>query len=285
MENSTLENYTGCLLGGAVDDALGAPVEFLSLRQILNRYGEEGILGYVEFTDGVGRITDDTQMTLFTAEALLHTMNRATQRGIWGAYLQIAHDSYLRWLFTQNEPMPRLDENRPPMTGWMIEQREFYHRRAPGNTCLSALRSGICGTMEFPINNSKGCGGIMRVAPVGLIKSFKPANAFQYGAELAAITHGHPSGYLSAGAFAAIIAYIRDGFLLKNAVMGALNLLKKYPSHKETSRALLNAVGLSETTEPTFENIKKWAKAGLVKRRWPSRFFVPSITQTILKKR
>ena len=52
--------------------------------------------------------------------------------------------------------------------GGILAQRELYARRAPGTTCLSALRSGRMGTMEEPINDSKGCGGVMRVAPVGL---------------------------------------------------------------------------------------------------------------------
>ena len=45
---------------------------------------------------------------------------------------------------------------------------ELYSRRAPGGTCLSAIIQGNPGSVNNPINNSKGCGGIMRVAPLAL---------------------------------------------------------------------------------------------------------------------
>lgn len=68
----------GSLLGGAIGDALGNPVEFLSLAGIRRAYGEDGIRGLVADADGtVGRITDDTQMTLFTAEGLIRDAVRA----------------------------------------------------------------------------------------------------------------------------------------------------------------------------------------------------------------
>lgn len=143
------------------------------------------------------------------------------------------------------------------LDGWGIKQRELYKRRAPGNTCLSALQSGKRGTIGKRINDSKGCGGVMRVAPVGLIKSFKPEDAFQYGAELAAITHTHPSGYLSAGALAAIIAYIRDGYSLMSSVTHALGILEKWENHEETSRAVKNAIQHYHNSRPTFENVEK----------------------------
>ena len=74
----------------------------------------------------------------------------------------------------------------------------------PGNTCLSALRGEEMGELQRPLNNSKGCGGVMRVAPVGLVAD-DDEQAFNLGCGAAAITHGHPSGYYSAGCFAAII--------------------------------------------------------------------------------
>ena len=94
-------HYVGCLIGGAIGDALGASIEFMSMSEIEGRFGKDGIIEYVEFQDGHGEITDDTQMTLFTAEALLRAELRTQMKGIGGAYPHIAHCSYLRWLKTQ----------------------------------------------------------------------------------------------------------------------------------------------------------------------------------------
>ena len=202
MNQSDFEKYTGCLLGGAVGDALGAPVEFMTAADIRAKYGSGGVTTYVEFPDGHGEFTDDTQMTLFTAEAVLRTVHREVLRGISGAYLEIAYHSYLRWLSSQGITIPNdniINDDFPTLSGWLIKEQGLFKQRAPGNTCLRALRSGAAGSIERPLNNSKGCGGIMRVAPLGLFFNDSPEDAFKHGSDAAAITHGHPSGYLSAG--------------------------------------------------------------------------------------
>jgi ADP-ribosylglycohydrolase len=103
---------------------------------------------------------------------------------------------------------------------------EMHVRRAPGITCLKALQSNRCGTPQEPINNSKGCGCVMRMAPAGLY--FDPDAAFEKGVEFAAITHGHPVGYLSAGAFSYLISNIMDDFSLQKAVENTLQKLAQY---------------------------------------------------------
>ncbi|MGB8841599.1 MAG: ADP-ribosylglycohydrolase family protein [Aliidongia sp.] len=60
--------FRGCLLGGAVGDALGAPVEFMTSAGIAGHFGQQGIRDFVPAYGRRGAITDDTQMTLFTAE-------------------------------------------------------------------------------------------------------------------------------------------------------------------------------------------------------------------------
>ena len=78
-----LNQYKGCLIGGAVGDALGYAVEFLSAADIFKKYGENGITEY-ELRHGAAEISDDTQMTLFTATGLLVGTTRGMTRGIMG---------------------------------------------------------------------------------------------------------------------------------------------------------------------------------------------------------
>jgi ADP-ribosylglycohydrolase len=123
------DRYRGCLLGGGVGDALGAGIEFLSLAEIRQRYGPAGVTGYVPAYGRAGTITDDTQMTLFTAEGLLRDRHqppgsRDPAAALWRAYQ--------RWLSTQYGE---------PAEGWLSSQESLHHRRAPGTTCLSALPS------------------------------------------------------------------------------------------------------------------------------------------------
>ena len=257
MTKLNLDHYTGCLLGGAIGDALGFPVEFLSISQIIKNYGDEGIRDFEELDEGMGRFTDDTQMTLFTAEGLLRSLHRAATRGIGGNFLQITHHSYLRWLHSQGQKLPVPQHGKLNLDGWLLGNRILFRKMAPGTTCLDALRTGRCGTIERPINNSKGCGGIMRVAPVGLLFTNDAEEAFMTGANVAAITHGHPGGYLPAGAFASIISLLNQGETLEQAITLSLKILEKWQNHEDTLFAIRKAIDLFEISGPSFKSVEK----------------------------
>ena len=250
-------NYVGCIIGGAIGDALGAPTEFKSLYSLQEPYGPNGANDYIEFEDGKGEITDDTQMLLFTAEGLLRAYNRALERGIGGAYLQFCYEAYLRWLHTQNDWHSEKALKKVNIDGWLVNQEFLYKRRAPGQTCLTALRSKKMGTIAHPINDSKGCGGVMRVAPVGLIYANSAETAFKMGAEIAAITHSHPSGYLSSGYLASLIFLINRGITLNDAITICLELLAQYPNHEETRDAINDALTLHKQGEPDYIKVNK----------------------------
>lgn len=199
-----LEKIKGCMFGGAVGDALGYPVEFRRVQDIFTIYGEAGICNYELFHD-IAYISDDTQMTLFTANGLLAGYTRVCLRGIMGQWQEYVKMAYKNWLQTQDR---NYESENQIIHCWLMNYEEFYNNRAPGNTCLSALYEEG-GSISNKINYSKGCGGIMRVAPVGLyltkhIKSIKEID--MVGAEVAAITHSHPLGYIPAATLTHIIA-------------------------------------------------------------------------------
>ena len=84
-EEIILDKIKGSLFGGAMGDALGYPVEFMSESQITSKYGLGGITEY-EFGTASGQalISDDTQMTLFTEKGILVGETRLRMRGIGG---------------------------------------------------------------------------------------------------------------------------------------------------------------------------------------------------------
>lgn len=252
--------FLGCLLGGAVGDALGAPVEFMKRTEILRRFGPKGITQYAPAYGGFGTITDDTQMTLFTAEGLIRGWVRGCFKGIT-TYPGVTAHAYLRWLQTQGE-RPSCDinfgANEP---GWLFQQRQLHSRRAPGNTCLSALRA--MGSLGEPArNDSKGCGGVMRVAPVGLFswrlrQHELPQDAFRLGTELAALTHGHPTGSLTGGVLAVLILALTDGASLPDALAASKAILRAESRHEETLRAIELAENLAASGLPHEEAIAR----------------------------
>ena len=255
--------FLGCLLGGAVGDALGAPVEFMRRSEILNTFGPDGITKFAPAYGGLGIITDDTQMTLFTAEGLLRAHHRYCARGMC-SWSGVVASAYTRWLRTQGE-QPSQEINRHWQSydeGWLFQQQSLHKRRAPGNTCLSALKA--MKTFGDPAHNdSKGCGGVMRVAPVGLMAWNKKRGsenaraAFDMGTELAALTHGHPTGALTGGVLAVLVLALTDGASLQEGLTTATALLKNRERHEETLRAIETAEEFAASTLPPHEAIAK----------------------------
>lgn len=240
-----INHFTGCLLGGAIGDALGAPIEFESISEIRRKYGPMGIQGYVEFnSQNLAEFTDDTQMTLFTAEGILAAV---AKDGLINpeTFSPCIYLSYLRWFITQNNTYDSHSTSIP--NSYLLNQKDLWKQKAPGLTCLSALRSGKAGSIDHPLNHSKGCGGVMRVAPVGLVLDAARfgKKAFEVGCQAAALTHGHVSGYLPAGFLAQWIAFIISGYTVDQAIRHSLDILSSFPGHSETTYILQKVLSLA----------------------------------------
>ncbi|MFC7330621.1 ADP-ribosylglycohydrolase family protein [Marinactinospora rubrisoli] len=246
----------GCLLGGAVGDALGAPVEFTGLAAIRERFGAAGVR---EFTGGVhGAITDDTQMTLWTVEGLIRAGVRR-DRGLGFNPVGPVHHAYFRWYDTQVLAGPPARGG-----GWLQDERWLYARRAPGNTCMGALGRDAPHFGAAAANDSKGCGGVMRSAPFGLLPYWRnsgPAEpdrlAFQWAADAAGLTHGHPTGKLASGALAVLIARLVAGAGLEAALDAAMTELAAHEHHEETTRALRHARAAAADRPATAETVEE----------------------------
>ena len=212
--------FRGCLIGGAAGDALGYAVEFMGEETIFLRHGPGGIAEY-ELSDGRALISDDTQMTLFTAAGLLAHRALSSHDLPTG----LVNESYKDWLVTQRGRYP-LKPGR--YVSWLMKETDLFSPRAPGNTCLAALRAGGGGAPDDPINDSKGCGGVMRAAPAGLIyvgEAGKAADAARLGAGVAALTHGHPLAWLPGAALAAIVYEVARGEAVGDASARALDII------------------------------------------------------------
>ena len=234
------DKFRGCLIGGAAGDALGYAVEFMREGEIFSKYGEHGITEY-QLTKGTALISDDTQMTLFTATGLLLGTAGRMAPGGKDSYAGCINDSYLDWLKTQEQRYP-LPEG--PHASWLVNEPGLFSPRAPGISCLSALHAGGNGTPEKPVNNSKGCGGVMRVAPIGLYfndRDMDIREICRIGAEAAALTHGHPLGWMPAAALVQIIHEIsQDNASPLEAAQHTLKAISEsYPESKERDTLIL----------------------------------------------
>ena len=277
----------GSLMAGAAGDALGYPVEFMSRNAILARYGDRGITEFKLDSDGKALVSDDTQMTLFTANGMLMGLTRGCMRGIGGDPKDYVGGAYIDWYYTQT--VNKVSERDDFHYTWLRDLPELAHRRAPGITCLNACESLLA--HRDVENNSKGCGGIMRVAPMGLLDaSFKESggSGFYYktvylaeaGAHIARVTHLHPLGYLPAALMTlllsrivpltpdevkeSIIDIINDGLDVMMNMYG-----NDYAKYKKYLRALtLKAVNLAHSNISDIQAIMQLGEGWTAEEAW-----------------
>ena len=218
QRHPTRAQFRAVLLGVAIGDALGAPVEFLSLERILATYGSDGVTDLEPWdSHPAGSYTDDTQMTIATALGTL----AAVRAGAFGTSDEAAPyvwQAYLDWYETQNDPA---------------------NRRGPGTTCTSALAGGVMGTAEEAVNDSKGCGTIMRIAPCALLY---PDDPYHWASVCSAMTHGHDTGFVAAAAFAEILHRVLLGEALDVAIRATLGVLVEVGEAARETRDVLQQV-------------------------------------------
>lgn len=233
------ERVRGSLLGGAVGDALGAGVELDGLAGIRAQHGPGGVTGMTRAYGVLGAITDDTQMTLFTAEGLLRGQRGDVTVELWRAYS--------RWLSTQGFDPGRDVGSR----SGLVREPVLQAVRGPGNACLSGLQQPSMGTRAAPANpDSKGCGTVMRSAPFGWLGG--DANqAWELAIDGAVLTHGHPTARFAAAAMAVLVHALVGGQPLPVAVDDVCDRLDAAgPGADETLQALRAAVAADGPPTP-----------------------------------
>lgn len=257
---NTLSRVRGSIIAGAIGDALGNPVEFISHRSILTTYGSQGITQFdthPRWTDASGKavFTDDTQMTLFTAEGLLNADRTHSDA------ITAITEAYLEWFGTQTG-----HKSEEHHHGTLRDLDALNVRRAPGNTCLTALASLWCG--KQPHNDSKGCGGVMRIAPIPLFAAthhMSIEEADKMSADAAKVTHLHPLGYIPAALMSHVIyravaeAQPTRERLIEWIKEGCDTLPQLFVSHAHDvaimQRLALQAIELAENDRPDIDNI------------------------------
>lgn len=173
----------GMLLGLALGDALGYPVEFLSLERIRQQYGKQGITT----PPNPALYTDDTQMSIALAEALI-----AAGEGDLETLMAAVGQGFIAWLHSQDDPA---------------------QRRAPGRTCITGVQNYAAGIpwQASGVAGSKGCGSAMRVAPIGYLYQDDQEKLKAVALASGIITHGHPAAQAASIAAAYMVKLALDG--------------------------------------------------------------------------
>ena len=200
--SNSADYQRGCLLGGAVGDALGAPLQFFSRDDILLQYGDDGLLDYAPIYGRTGAITDDTQLAMFTAEGLLR-YRVASANGEQPHVLNFVHCADLRWLATQSSTTPATQER-----SFLLSERGMYARRAARDSFAAALSRYSKIGESVAENRSQFGVGLCRIAPLALHlvsderKFWGEAvrtEMFALSVNVCALSDGHPNGKMAGG--------------------------------------------------------------------------------------
>ncbi|MEV5883294.1 ADP-ribosylglycohydrolase family protein [Streptomyces sp. NPDC052020] len=235
------ERITGALVGAAVGDALGGPVEGYSPEQILERHGGRvhGVVGpwhgdawrtarpVAPYHKGDGHVTDDTLMT----HALVRVYT--TVRDHLDAYAIAGH--LVPDLMTNPRWIPELEAEALPL------QRIFLAEK----WLVARLHYGHADPREAGVGNIVNCGAAMYMAPVGLVNAAHPAGAY---AEALDIAGAHQSSYgrEAAGVFAAAVAAACAPGATPDSVVAACLSLAKDGTRTAIERVCETAAGHSD---------------------------------------
>ncbi len=234
------ERVPGIVLGAAIGDALGYPVEFASMAAIRKRFGDAGITGYVDFRLEQGRrfapYSDDTQLALVVLETLL-----ASQQ--MGADLNA----------TMNMMACRL-------VSWA--NNPLGGHRSPGAACLAgcdALAAGVPWHLAGA-KTAGGCGSVMRVYPFALVFCDDPKRAESWAVAHSKLTHRSPIAFATCAAFVrGMLALLHDATPIELGEVMAVAAERYDPGTAKRLRCALNAALTREPPEIVLSRYLGWA--------------------------
>ncbi len=250
------DRIRGAMIGCAAGDALGYPVEALSEAAIVERYSLRGITDYDLDENGTARITADTQLMLLSANGILFAHTRGALRGIMAPVYQYFDAFYMDWYRLQTTE--RASRSR---VGWISAYPSLSAQRAPSPTSTRVFSSKKFGSMDEPVNDSKGSGCLLRTFPIGLSYFRDPAHVLDLAANTAALTHGHELAWMSSAALALIVSHIIHTELpITEAVNKTLPVLHEtFPDSRKTvnalSRTIRSAVSLASSASSDLDAI------------------------------
>ncbi|MCY4073354.1 MAG: ADP-ribosylglycohydrolase family protein [Chloroflexi bacterium] len=193
IEDSRLyDKVCGCLYGGAVGDAIGAPAEGRMPADIQARYGYitdfvEGWDGPSDIGKGDGRYTDDSHMVQLLSRCYIEEGDHLDAYSFAQRIVPLIADED-RWIPERGCNMKLVD-------------RLFY----PEKWLLMRLRLANAEPRRGGIGNMVNCGAAMYAAPVGIVNAGDPENAYREAVDVFS-AHQQSFGLEAAAVMATAVA-------------------------------------------------------------------------------
>ena len=250
---SKLDAYRGCLLGLAVGDAMGMPVDDMRWAEIEENYGPRGLLGYDPGSD-YAEITSYTQVCAYICNALLLSVSR----GKGDQKLEYVKLGLREW--TRSQQFARDPERS---FCWVAKLPGLRRRHCRDARMLDTLRLWFNGIPQPGGNQYNTPGSLTSAIAVGMFfheQRMQPMQVGELAAQIVSLTHGDPHAFLSA----AVLAYAITGILhepelpLADQFRSAISVMfhqfkETYPQAKTVAATLSAAVERAQGAEPMDE--------------------------------
>ena len=245
-----LDAYRGCLLGLAVGDAMGMPVDDMTWGEIQESYGPHGLLGY-DLRSDFAEITSYTQVAAYICNALLLSISRS--KG--DQHLDFVKLGLKEW--TRSQQFARDPEGS---YCWVAKLSAFRRRHCRDARMLDTLRLAAMGFPEKGPNKYNTPGSLTSAIAVGMFynpQRMTPPQIGELATKIVRLTHGDPTAFLSA----AVLAYAITGILLEpdmpldaqfTAAISAMDhqFRSKYSEAYTVAATLSAAVERAKAAEP-----------------------------------
>lgn len=248
---SKRDAYRGCLLGLAIGDAMGYPVDTKTWSQIQEDYGPYGLMGY-DLRNGYAEVSSHTQLAAFSCNGLLLGLTRGQLLGKMAPFVRYVGLSQQEWAIGQR----RYDQPSRNHC-WVFRISDLRHRHCTDTRMVETLNRGKLGSLEDPINKYDTPASLACAISAGLFADLGKQDQEEIdrlGAESVALTHGHPLSFLPG----AMVAHLISSCLrqpekpLKKLVREALaalqqQFIREYPRMVSQITALVEqAVSMAE---------------------------------------
>lgn len=242
--------YRGCLLGMAIGDAMGYPVDSLSIQEIRRNYGPNGLMGY-DLVNGYADVTSYTQLAAFACNGLLLALTRGQMTGKMAPLVKYVGLSCREWVASQRP------WGRPEVTFcWLLQQPEICRRHCMDTRMMDTLNRKVQGSMEAPVNSFVSPGSLTTAIGVGLFyrkDRVEQEEIDRLGAETVALSHGGSLAFLSGAVLAHMVSrcLYEPEIPMKKLVLEAVDAVKAQFGHQysqcyELGNLLTMAVHLSD---------------------------------------
>ena len=237
-----IDKFCGMLLGQAAGDALGAPLDALSVAMMKRQFGPFGLRTPVRSpkTSFLALLSPNTQMMLATADGLLWASAKKIDR------TEGLYRGYMRWYYGQTGEEARRGQRtwvrrQPHEREFCLAREKFMRAKRGMGSTLVALASETPGSLKNKINEANDSEALIRSGPIGLIYAGNVRDAFYEAVRAAVLTHTNPLAYQAAAAFAGIIAGLSGKRTTLPKVLDEVMALLNKSEHTEALTALLSA--------------------------------------------